>query len=184
MNKLKQKKKFWSSAERERQSGGQAGLVDAERRQKVALWRRKRRAAAYQPFLSCFGGIDVSGLTERNHMSVNLITNSNPQRHTQTAQDASPEKISDLKLNINSSSSVTVLNSGRDNTGINIIFSQGVNICWLDTQERERGQTQGSAETRVRRSGLNVFKKSAALWTHTDVCVCVWKREEKKMEVI
>lgn len=56
---------------------------------------------AYKPFFSFPGGIDVSGLTERNHMSVNVINNS-VKTHTHTAQDPIPEKISDLKLNINS----------------------------------------------------------------------------------
>lgn len=61
-------------------------------------------SVAYEPFLSCFGGTDVSGLTERNHMSVNVInSNQHKHTHTHTAQDLSPEKISDLKLNINSS---------------------------------------------------------------------------------
>lgn len=34
-------------------------------------------SVAYQPFLVRFGDTDGSGLTERNHMSVNVINNLN-----------------------------------------------------------------------------------------------------------
>lgn len=59
--------------------------MDAEVTEGGAVEEEKQRgccSVAYQPFFSCFGGIDVSGLTERNHMSVNVINKSNQHTHS------------------------------------------------------------------------------------------------------